>query len=330
MFATSKYAPFTTLSIATGYFCKSEFRYSFRFNGKENDKEGMGGGGSTYDYGFRIYNAQLGKFLSVDPLTASYPWYTPYQFSGNKPIFAIDLDGLEEFVIVAYQYTTKRGRTVVYRVEFEYIKPEDRADGAKSEGTALRIRGLTTRNLNLNPTLFNKQALNRQFLVQNNSVEFDLEAAYDDDYILAKKYHKSGKSGGYNFPGVILPLKDDEGTKKDEIQKNFEYSNERLDEFDVIAARLVFDNESKVNVLGSATPSATNINRTEGSLSIDNNKKLAELRAQAGKEFLLDYIKKTYGVEVDPNRIQTSSFVGRDPNKTSDRNVSFSVSPTQF
>jgi hypothetical protein len=32
----------------------------------------------------------------VDPLTASYPWYTPYQFAGNKPIKFIDLDGLEE------------------------------------------------------------------------------------------------------------------------------------------------------------------------------------------------------------------------------------------
>jgi hypothetical protein len=25
-----------------------------------------------------------------------YPWYTPYQFAGNKPIWAVDLDGLEE------------------------------------------------------------------------------------------------------------------------------------------------------------------------------------------------------------------------------------------
>jgi len=41
--------------------------------------------------------ARVGKFLSVDPLTASYPWYTPYQFAGNKPIEAIDLDGLEEY-----------------------------------------------------------------------------------------------------------------------------------------------------------------------------------------------------------------------------------------
>ena len=38
----------------------------------------------------------------MDPLTREYPWYTPYQFAGNKPIWAIDVDGLEELI---YQYT---------------------------------------------------------------------------------------------------------------------------------------------------------------------------------------------------------------------------------
>jgi hypothetical protein len=33
--------------------------------------------------------------LSVDPLTRSYPELTPYQFASNRPIEAIDLDGLE-------------------------------------------------------------------------------------------------------------------------------------------------------------------------------------------------------------------------------------------
>jgi len=70
--------------------------YTFGFNGKENDDEGMGGGGSTYDYGFRIYNPQLGKFLSVDPLTASYPWNSSYAFAENNPVRFIDLDGLEK------------------------------------------------------------------------------------------------------------------------------------------------------------------------------------------------------------------------------------------
>ena len=31
----------------------------------------------------------------MDPLTKSFPWWTPYQFAGNQPIWAVDLDGLE-------------------------------------------------------------------------------------------------------------------------------------------------------------------------------------------------------------------------------------------
>lgn len=64
--------------------------YRYGFNGKENDAET-----GTQDYGFRIYNPSLGKFLSVDPLAPEYPWYTPYQFAGNMPICAADRDGLE-------------------------------------------------------------------------------------------------------------------------------------------------------------------------------------------------------------------------------------------
>lgn len=40
-------------------------------------------------------NSSTSRFLSVDPLTYSYPELTPYQFASNRPIEAIDLDGLE-------------------------------------------------------------------------------------------------------------------------------------------------------------------------------------------------------------------------------------------
>ena len=72
------------------YSSTSQYRYGF--NGKEKDNDPI-----QYDYGFRIYDPRLVRFKSVDPLTKSYPWYTPYQFAGNKPIWAFDLDGLEEF-----------------------------------------------------------------------------------------------------------------------------------------------------------------------------------------------------------------------------------------
>ena len=69
--------------------------YKFGFNGKMNDDEVKGGLGNQQDYGMRISDPRIGRFLSVDPITSQYPELTPYQFASNTPIRAIDLDGLE-------------------------------------------------------------------------------------------------------------------------------------------------------------------------------------------------------------------------------------------
>jgi RHS repeat-associated protein len=68
--------------------------YRYGFNGKENDKD-FGNAQLIQDYGFRIYNPAIGKFLSVDPLTQSFPWNSPYAFAENRVIDGIDLEGAE-------------------------------------------------------------------------------------------------------------------------------------------------------------------------------------------------------------------------------------------
>jgi RHS repeat-associated protein len=89
-----------------------EFRFSF--NGKENDNE-VKGEGNQQDYGFRIYDPRLGKFLSVDPLAKQFPWYTPYQFSGNKVINSIDMDGAEELLVIRWYDNDKYiGQSYIY------------------------------------------------------------------------------------------------------------------------------------------------------------------------------------------------------------------------
>jgi RHS repeat-associated protein len=75
--------------------------YRYGFNGKENYNE-VKGEGNPQDYGMRVYDPRVGRFLSVDPLTKTYPYYTPYQFSSNMPIAAIDRDGLEAKVSFSY------------------------------------------------------------------------------------------------------------------------------------------------------------------------------------------------------------------------------------
>ncbi|BDD05643.1 RHS repeat-associated core domain-containing protein [Aureibacter tunicatorum] len=95
--STSDYYPFG-LQMIGRTFDSGGYRYGF--NGKEKDQNGEWGSQTNYDYGFRIYNPVIAKFLSVDPLTADYPWFSPYHFAGNTPIMAIDIDGLETLVTI--------------------------------------------------------------------------------------------------------------------------------------------------------------------------------------------------------------------------------------
>ena len=68
--------------------------YRFAFNGKEVDNDQEWGQGTTnYDYGFRIYNPGMARFLSVDPLYHKMPEWSPYSTSFNNPILYYDPDG---------------------------------------------------------------------------------------------------------------------------------------------------------------------------------------------------------------------------------------------
>ena len=69
------YAPFG-MNLQGRKFSGANSSYRYGFNGKENDKE-VKGDGNQQDYGFRIYDPRLGKFLSVDPITKKYPESTP-------------------------------------------------------------------------------------------------------------------------------------------------------------------------------------------------------------------------------------------------------------
>jgi RHS repeat-associated protein len=55
--------------------------------------------GEVYAYAFRCYNAQICRFMSVDPLSAQYPWNSTYAFAENIVIRCIDLEGLEAFSV---------------------------------------------------------------------------------------------------------------------------------------------------------------------------------------------------------------------------------------
>ncbi len=158
------YYPFGMIRPNGSYTAEGANTYRFAFNGKEKDPEFS----NNYDYGFRIYNPNIAKFLSVDPLEKKYPWYTPYQFAGNMPIKYIDLDGLEPAEPGTekgeYRVATKQGTNQ----EFGYTWSAG-TDGKCNwnQGSILSYTNGTT---------------TRQEAVQENGDQGDLQASDDPSY----------------------------------------------------------------------------------------------------------------------------------------------------
>ncbi len=81
--------------------------YRYGFNGKENDNE-VKGNGNQLDFGARIYDPRIGRFLSRDVYESNYPNMSSYAYGLNNPILLIDNNGnwvtdLEGNVIITYQ-----------------------------------------------------------------------------------------------------------------------------------------------------------------------------------------------------------------------------------
>lgn len=63
----------------------------------------------AYDFGARMYDARIGRFLSIDPAAKIYPSWSPYHFVRNNPILRIDPTGKWDITVHAYSDRTKYG-----------------------------------------------------------------------------------------------------------------------------------------------------------------------------------------------------------------------------
>jgi RHS repeat-associated protein len=68
----------------------------YGYNGQERLQE-LNSQGDAYEFEYRIHDARVGRFLSVDPLYKEYPWNSTYAFAENDVIRCIDIEGLEKW-----------------------------------------------------------------------------------------------------------------------------------------------------------------------------------------------------------------------------------------
>ena len=86
----SECSPFGML--LTGRNWESGGQYRYGFNGKENDDETYGNN-NAIDFGARVYDARLGRWMSVDGFSAKYPFLSGYNFCQNSPLWCKEING---------------------------------------------------------------------------------------------------------------------------------------------------------------------------------------------------------------------------------------------
>ncbi len=86
---TTDYSPF---GVELDGRTQSPEAYRYSFNGMEKDNE-VKGEGNSYDFGARMLDPRVGRWLSTDPLAEKYPFLSLYNFVANSPIICLDPDG---------------------------------------------------------------------------------------------------------------------------------------------------------------------------------------------------------------------------------------------
>jgi RHS repeat-associated protein len=193
----------------------------YGFNGMEMDDEIKGSQGTSYDFGARIYDPRVGRWLSGDPKKILYPELSVYAYSGNSPIVFVDKDG--EVII-----DPKTNKPVVkVNGEWKTITKTD------NEGKILEYGSVSDKFVtNSQPVLDNLTASKAGTKVYDQmqglptKVIIDTEDEYNKTELKAKNSNsewstKNGspdtKDGFYKSPVIITPdLKKIEGQARED------------------------------------------------------------------------------------------------------------------
>jgi RHS repeat-associated protein len=85
----------------------------YSFNGMEKDNE-VKGEGNSYDFGARMLDSRIGRWLSNDALEAKYPNINPYNSNDNNPLFFADKDGNDAIGTIEGNTITIKSTLYVY------------------------------------------------------------------------------------------------------------------------------------------------------------------------------------------------------------------------
>ena len=148
--------------------------YRFGFQGQEGDDE-IKGEGNSVNYKYRMHDPRIGRFFVIDPLTSDYPHNSPFAFSENVVINAVELEGLERHYIFNSAYLSAQALSAISKQSYKEIKSN--------------LDGLVGTNFNTPENLkFAKSKLGKKF---------DSSAGYASDGTVGLSSGNHAVRGGY-------------------------------------------------------------------------------------------------------------------------------------
>lgn len=202
--SANDYYPFGMLQPGRSYLSPNGNKYRYGFNGKENDNE-VKGDGNQQDYGMRVYDPRLGRFLSRDPLTKEYPWNSPYSYAEGDVIRSIDLDGLEKFVVTnihdKYGRRTRASVDGISTIESDGAIKAINMQLKRANGTPLTNQDVYDIHMRSGTVLSDRQRSGGLTNTEINALR-NAKDAGDRDESFDKEYGTSGEDQelGRSFP----------------------------------------------------------------------------------------------------------------------------------
>ena len=108
--------------------------YRFGFNGMEADND-VKGEGNSYDFGARMLDPRLGRWMTLDPQSNKQPDQSPYKAFLNNPLYWTDPNGETEYETIILVDEKTHQTTKLSVIKSDKIRTDGKFAGQNPFGT---------------------------------------------------------------------------------------------------------------------------------------------------------------------------------------------------